>query len=584
MTASPHSRTPLTRTGLAVTSAVTCMGLLAGCTTLPGSGSPEVISSYASAPALEEVVQPTPGNPSDLMLRDFFSASAHPLVNHEAARRFLTDDTATRWKQGTDIFVLDKMDISSEGSGSTDKITYTVRGNLIGSLSSGGSYQPMFTGYETTYDMVRVEGEWRIDNLPDAVVVDRSDFTSVYQPRSLYFFDPEGRHLVADRRWVYTRQQSLSASLISLLVTGPKERLEPGVRTFLPEGVTAQTRTLDNRGVSVEFTGLTNLNSQERNLLGAQVVWTLASSDIRGPYHILADGAPLSDDVGEEWQVDNVSTFDPQADVATPLRAVLDGKIVDIDESTADPIDGWINSQYNESVAVSPQGSVFGVVSGRGNGKRTLLVGTSNEQPQTALEADNLTRPTWGSDADTLYTVVDGRQVVQLTRRELGAVERSDISMEALRQVAPGENDRISVFRIARDGVRAVVLINGRVYVTVLESDDAGSRRLGPLMQVGQQLGDTAISADWQPDGSLIVGTRSADAPLWTVAPDGSTAAQLPARNLTAPVVAVAATSSVVYATDARALLQLDNMQSERRFWREVPALQGQRAVAVLAY
>lgn len=583
MTAQQRTRWSIAKTGRATVGSLACIGLLTSCTTLPGSGSPEVISSYASEPTLEEIVQPTPGNPSDLMLRDFFSASAHPLVNHEAARRFLTDEAAGSWKQGDNIYVLDRMDISSEGSASADRITYTVRGNLIGSLSTGGSYQPMFTGYETTYDMVRQEGEWRIDDLPDAVVVDRNDFTSVYQPRAIYFFDPQGRQLVADRRWVYTRQQSLSASLISLLVTGPKERLAPGVRSFLPEGATAQTRSLDNRGVSIEFTGLTRLNGQERNLLAAQVVWTLASSDVRGPYRIMADGAPLSDEVGEEWQVNNVSSFDPQADVATPLRAVLDGEIVEIGESSADPLGGWINSQYNESVAVSPQGSIFAVVSGRGNEKRRLLLGPENEQPQNALEVESLTRPTWGSDADTLYTVVDGRQIVQLTRRELGAVEKTELDMDVLRDVAPRESDRISVFRLARDGVRAVILINGRVYVAVMERDDAGGRRLGPLTPVGQQLGDTAISADWQPDGSILVGTRSADAPLWTIASDGSTATQISARNLTAPVVAVAATSSVIYATDARALMQLDNMESERRFWREVPELQGQRAVAVLA-
>lgn len=561
---------------------VVALGTLSACTTLPGDSAPEVVSSYAASPALEEVVEPTPGNPADLMLRDFFSASAHPLVDHEAARRFLTPEAATSWDAGNDVFVLDRMDIASDSSASADKVTYTVRGNLIGSMGVGGAYRPMFTGYETSYDMVKVNGEWRISNLPDAVVVDRNDFTSVYQPHAVYFVDPQSRHLVADRRWVYTRQQSMSASLISLLAAGPKDSLEKGVRTLIPQNATVQTRSLDSGGVSVDFTGMTGLNQQERELVAAQVVWTLASSDVRGPYSITADGSPLSEQNGQEWQVEDVSKFDPQADVAMPLRAVLDGKIVDISENQSTPIEGWVNDQYNESVAVSPQGSVFAVVTGRGDWERKLLVGGENDQPQTAVTADSLTRPTWGSDADTIYTVVDGKQVVRLARRELGAVDRSNVDMGAIRQV-DGETTRISMFRLARDGVRAVLLINGRVYTTVLENNDDGGKRLGSLIQVGHQLGDTAISADWQPDGSLLVGTRSSDAPLWQVAADGSIATQLPSRNLSAPVVAVAATSTVVYATDARALMQLNNMESERRFWREVPALQGQRAVAVLA-
>ena len=49
-----------------------------GCTTLPGDSAPEVISSYSPAPDVEDVVEPKDNQPSDLLLRDFFAASAHP--------------------------------------------------------------------------------------------------------------------------------------------------------------------------------------------------------------------------------------------------------------------------------------------------------------------------------------------------------------------------------------------------------------------------------------------------------------------------------------------------------------------------
>ena len=70
----------------ATTATVCSAALLSACTTLPGDSSPEAVSSYSTTPAMEEVIQPTKGNPSDLMLRDFFAASAHPLADHEAAR------------------------------------------------------------------------------------------------------------------------------------------------------------------------------------------------------------------------------------------------------------------------------------------------------------------------------------------------------------------------------------------------------------------------------------------------------------------------------------------------------------------
>ena len=91
----------------ATTATVCSAALLSACTTLPGNSSPEAVSSYSTTPAMEEVIQPTKGNPSDLMLRDFFAASAHPLADHEAARRFLTEDASSKWQAQGEVFVLD---------------------------------------------------------------------------------------------------------------------------------------------------------------------------------------------------------------------------------------------------------------------------------------------------------------------------------------------------------------------------------------------------------------------------------------------------------------------------------------------
>lgn len=106
---------------------------------------------------------------------------------------------------------------------------------------------------------------------------------------------------------------------------------------------------------------------------------------------------------------------------------------------------------------------------------------------------------------------------------------------------------------------------------------------LGTPMEVGQRVGDTALSVDWRDDGTLLVGTRANDAPVWAVTVDGSEASQLSSRNITAPVVAVGSAGSVQYILDSRAMLQLDDEDPEARFWREVPALQGARAVPILS-
>ena len=70
---------------------------------------------------------------------------------------------------------------------------------------------------------------------------------------------------------------------------------------------------------------------------------------------------------------------------------------------------------------------------------------------------------------------------------------------------------------------------------------------------------------------------------MWRVEVDGSALSSLPTGNVTAPVVAIAASSNTIYITDSRAVLRLPTSAEGSAFWREVPALQGTRAAPVVA-
>ena len=122
----------------------------------------------------------------------------------------------------------------------------------------------------------------------------------------------------------------------------------------------------------------------------------------------------------------------------------------------------------------------------------------------------------------------------------------------------------------------------------IRDSQDSAGARLGTPVPVATNLGDTAVSVGWRPDGELLVGTRANDTPVWMVAVDGSMQTQLTSQNVTAPVVAVASTGTTEYILDGRALLQIGygagevgSTDTTSDLWREVPALQGARAVPV---
>ncbi|MEY8567412.1 LpqB family beta-propeller domain-containing protein [Corynebacteriaceae bacterium 7-707] len=574
--------------GALLTAAVTAGGLIA-CTTLPGESTPEAVSSYVSAPDVGNLPTPSEGQPPDLLLRDFYLASTSQANNRQAAKEFLTKKAAGDWQDSVSTLILDRLDLNATGGASGDEVTYVVRGTVVGRLGTGGVYQTENSPYEEEVTLSRGSDGWRITDLPDGVILDRSDFVGSYQAHDLYFLDPTKRFLVPDRRWIYNRQDNIGFSLVSLLAGGPRNQLQDAVETEFPTGNGVQAAVEDDGTFTVDISGIADLPVDDREVLAAQLVWTLAASDVRGPYRILADGTSVTDDGREDWTLADVADFDPQAGNDEPLRALRDGALVEVEGSSGVVMSGWTASGQLESAAsAGPYGEARGrvaAVSGRGDGERSLLVGDVGGDPVTALTARSLSRPSWSGDGQNLYVVADGRRVHRLESAGSGVqMDESTVDTSALDSLDISD-PRISVFTVSRDGTRAAMLINGRLFISALQhgGDGGESVSLGTPMEVGQRVGDTALSVDWRDDGTLLVGTRANDAPVWVVTADGSEATQLSSRNITAPVVAVGSAGSVQYILDSRAMLQLDVQDSEARFWREVPALQGARAVPILS-
>ncbi|WP_289460311.1 hypothetical protein, partial [Klebsiella pneumoniae] len=83
----------------------------------------------------------------------------------------------------------------------------------------------------------------------------------------------------------------------------------------------------------IDLENLTITDPNSRLLLAAQLVWTLARSDVKGPYLINADGAPLDDRFVEGWKTTDVAATDPGAvdGVSAGVHALIGGAIVVLD-------------------------------------------------------------------------------------------------------------------------------------------------------------------------------------------------------------------------------------------------------------
>ena len=556
----------------------------AGCATLPSSSSPQVIDTFAPSATALSVPTPVPDQEPDLLVRDFLKAAAMADQRHAAARQFLTPEAAQTWDDSAETTIVLRADLSAEGGRSADRAEYTLRAEKVGSLDPGGIFREDSGQLEVTIGLTRTEGQWRIDRLPPGVVIERAEFFSTYAQRDLFFLSGSGDSLVADPRWTAADRSDLGYSLVNLLATGPRAGLTGAVVSRVPSSVSVRPGEDgggdDRVGTTIDFTGLPVLSSQATAEFAAQVVWTLARSDVPGPYRLERDGAPLDERYAEGWTTEDVRSFDPYPPVE-PMRNALtaaDG-IVRLEPAGARPAGGpWSAVRGGRSATMSYDGRTVAVVAGdEEGGPRRLLVGPLDGEPSEALTARTVAGPTFHPLDGRVWVMVDDSRLVRVGP---GGDEPTVQEMDAAPIRALGQE--VTSLRIDPSGAQLAVVVDGKVYIGSL-SAETGQPLAGTFRQIGRSLEQSASVVAWRDRSSVVVGHDTTDAPVATVTVDGAITEPLSQRNITGPVTAVAASGREVYVVDQRSLLRLDtSAQTGDRYWREIPGLAAIRADPVV--
>lgn len=550
--------------------------VVTGCTSLPSNTEPQALRSFAPVQSPGTDIQPQPGAEPDLLLRDFYTASAQPSMDYEAARAFLTEEADQLWNPQEATLIVDRIDLVTQAGATAEERTFAVRGNVIGQLADGGAYEVENGVYEATIEMEQVDGEWRVSALPDGVVLERTELRNQYQPHDLFFFEPSGSSLVGDRRWVYSGQEATDTVLISLLMQGPSDAISPAVNHQLP----ADATFIGLQDGIYRFGGFSEMGSTERQNFAAQLVWTLAMANIPGPYAVEIDGAPIA----EGYPVlnpDDFAEFNPRAEAGAlaPLYALNEGSLLRVSSNETVPVEGDIGSLGDIESADITAERTAAVVRSAGD-ESTLSMGGVDTPLVEVLSGNTITRPSFEPDHSALWVAINGERVVRVVRSSTtGELAQSEVNTSELDAI----DGEISILRLSHNGARVAMIIDGRVFTAVVNRPGSGERRIVNVQEVAPQLAGTALSLDWQPDGSLLVGTSTPESPIWRIEKDGSAVSSLPSGNITAPVVAVAASPSTIYLTDAQAVLQLPATDVSTSFWREVPGLQGMRSAPVVA-
>ncbi|MCF7550549.1 LpqB family beta-propeller domain-containing protein [Pseudonocardia sp. WMMC193] len=519
--------------------------LLAGCASVPGDSSVQVLRKVTDGDAPGLPAGPVDGtNPLDLV-RGFVYASGSTVDRHGAARRFLTAPAAQDWDDAESLTVLsEQFDTVYPPTSGTDPdvATVRIRGDRVGTLDSVGAFEPAEAPVELDVTVRRADGQWRIDGLPGGVLVRMSDFRSNYRTVKGYFVDPARRATVADLRYLpAVPAQALASRAVDMLLTGPSPALRNAAVSTVPASARLRTNVTDapDGTLVVDLTQVGDLDEAQRRLLAAQFVQTLAEINIPR-VRLLVDGAPLianTPDLTVDAVAGTSATVQPSADV--PALAVSGGRVRRL--PSGEVVGGQAgNGAFDVAAAATTADGARIAVVARDSGRQRLLVGpTDGLLAAVPLSAARMSRPTWTPTGGEVWTVLGEDVVARVTVDQTGAVRTGQVNVSDLTGLGP-----LTDLRLSRDGLRVAAVVGGGLVTGAVVRGPEGDVAVRNVRQLRPTDLGGVVGVDWRADEQLIVVSTRTDRPVSLVSSDGLGLQLVPSSNLTPPLRGVSAASS----------------------------------------
>jgi Lipoprotein LpqB beta-propeller domain/Sporulation and spore germination len=270
----------------------------AGCVSMPTGGP---VQSYtvtqgpgAQSQRYQQMYAQPPGDgwtPEEIVY-SFLTASASFANRQQVAREYLTPEASRKWNPNWSATVYSNVPtVTQTAFPARNQATVTVSGNVQANLSGYGSYAVPLAkaqGVAPTFDLVKLNGQWRISSAPQELLLTSDLFKDDYQLRNLYFFDPTGKFLVPDPVYVplQATPSDLMNGLVHDLVAPPRDWLSRGAtKTAFPDGTTALGDvTLEGGTATVNLGGaIAQALPPVMQQVSAQLYWTLVGSGQGAP-------------------------------------------------------------------------------------------------------------------------------------------------------------------------------------------------------------------------------------------------------------------------------------------------------------
>lgn len=520
--------------------------LLSACGSMPVTGDVKAVD--ASQPGDSQVqvyaVAPRDGATPNEVVDGFLESMTSDDSDFRTTRKYLTKEASRRWKPSAETTVLAKAPNRSDrpvhdGDRSTTDVTYILTGEKVATVDEQNAYQPLVpSDYSRTLHLVREKGpdgkEWRIDRVPDGLVLGQSDFKRLYRSVNKFYFAtgrPDAQAaLVADP--VYLRNRTDPATgmdtvtqAVRSLLRGPTDWLRPVVESRFPSGTGLKkgvaSLTPDDRNVLKVPLDKKADGAGQRScrMMASQVLFTLrdlTSARVEQVELQRSDGSPLcvlDADQAEAYAPDR-SSGGPDSQYFVDAK----GRVERIPGSTRgsgepEPVAGPFGSGALRvsAVGVARDEQSAAALSQHNDALYVTSIAADGELPLPAVTSkagnaeDRLTAPSWDGRGDLWVADRDPKNA-RLLRLPHGKGKPQEVTVPSL-----DDGSRIAALRLSSDGVRIALLLTKDGHTTLKigrverqGAQDDAQVSVVDLRQAAPQLADvTAVS--WSGRSRLVV-------------------------------------------------------------------------------
>lgn len=512
---------------LARISLALCGVLLAtACVRMPSEGPVTEVDTEPSSNAVPGIsydpAPPQEGETSTEIVANFLEAMKATPSRTSVAREFLTSDAQRRWTPESSI------------------ITYTELGDPVGDLEVSltmtgieeyddrGAWQRSRPDQTMQFELASEDGEWRIDGLPDALIVPRSWFEDWFRQVALYFFDPTGQIFVPEPVFI-PAGDTVASSMVDGLLDDPT--VDPRLsRTFVPpdftSGVSVPITSAGIAEVSLEGNPA-DVDEEVSQRILTQLIWTMRQEPrIRAVQLTIGDEEQGLPGVATQVSLDVGAAYDPTgASASGDLFALLDGRVVRGSVGAFLATDGPMGTDRLgvRSIGVSLAGDQVAGVSGNGRSVLVAPVDGEGRAVEVASGAQDLLPPAWDF-ADRIWLA---------DRARGGAVISVQVGEQKPRKIeVPGVSGRdVRHLLVSRDGSRLVAVVRtptgDRVLASRILHSDTGRvlQATGTVVLDFTAESTTKVISDiaWRSPTAVSVLTGTAESSqIETISVDGS--------------------------------------------------------------